>query len=217
MNEHVRPPLTDHTPHQPEPLGLPVHPRPRAATQAAEGLPRWRWTTDELIRMVEAGLLHPDERIELIGGEIVPMSPKGRRHEQAAEELAQYWIARDAAGVKISTERQFNLDEATYRVPDIIVRPSTIKTYDLTGVEALLVVEVAETSLAYDTGGKAKIYASFGVREYWVVNAVTLETRVHRDPTPEGYASIVAQPADTTLTPHLVPALAVRLADLDVA
>jgi len=214
MNEHVRPPLTDHTPHQPE--GLPAHPRPRAATQAAEGLPRWRWTTDELIRMVEAGLLHPDERIELIGGEIVPMSPKGRRHEVVRDGLVRFWSRGQPVDVWVSVEPQFNLSDTTYTEPDVLVLPWSIKTYDLTGPEALLVVEVAETSLAYDTGGKAKIYASFGVREYWVVNAVTLETRVHRDPTSEGYASIVAQPATTTLTPHLVPALAVRLAELDV-
>jgi hypothetical protein len=67
MNEHIR------------------DERQRPATQAAEGLPRWRWTAAELIRMVELGLLDARDPIELWGGEIVPISPTGRRHEVIAE------------------------------------------------------------------------------------------------------------------------------------
>jgi Uma2 family endonuclease len=59
-------------------------------TRAADGLPRWRWTTAELLRMVQLGVIDEDERIELIGGEIVPMSPAGRVHEVVADELARY-------------------------------------------------------------------------------------------------------------------------------
>lgn len=75
MNEHVR------------------HPTPRPTTQAAEGLPRWRWTTAELIRLTELGAFTPGDQFELIGGEIVPMSPEGRCHRLVADELAQMWGA----------------------------------------------------------------------------------------------------------------------------
>lgn len=189
----------------------------RPSTQAAEGLPRWRWTTDDVLRLVELGILDAHERIELLGGEIVPMSPTGRRHEVIAEELHQYWIALHVADVRISKEVQFNLDEATYTEPDLLVRPPTIKSYDLKGHEALLVVEVADTSLVKDSTFKARIYASFGVREYWVIDAKTLETRVHTGPTNQnGFACMTTVLPDRNLTPHLVPALALRLADLDL-
>ena len=75
MNEHLR----KHT------LGL--------TTRSAEGLPRRRWTTVELERMVAAGILDPDERFELIGGEVVPMSPKGRRHEIVRDFMTEYFSA----------------------------------------------------------------------------------------------------------------------------
>jgi Uma2 family endonuclease len=198
MNEHVK-------------LG-----RPRPTTQAADGLPRWRWTTAELLRLVEVGVLDADEKFELIGGEIVPMSPRGRRHEVIADELAQYWHPLAPPDVRIGVERQFNLDDATFTDPDLLVRPAHIKSYDLRGETALLVVEVADTSWKKDTGIKAGVYAAFGVREYWVINAETLVTLVHRAPAAGVYTSIVEVPAGETLTPELAQALSVRLAALDL-
>ena len=62
-------------------------PRHRPATRAADGLPRWRWTVAEIEKMAEDGYFRDDERFELVGGEIVPMSPKGRRHETIRIEL----------------------------------------------------------------------------------------------------------------------------------
>jgi Uma2 family endonuclease len=191
---------------------------PVRTTQAAEGLPRRGWTTAELLAMVQLGVLDPDEPMELLGGEIVPISPAGRRHEVITDELHQHWIELGVADLKISREAQFNLDEATYTEPDLIVRPAAIKTYDLKGSEALLVVEVADTSFTKDVGVKARIYASFGVREYWVIDTISLATTVHREPSANGvYRDIQAHAGDMVLTPMLATALAVKLGDLDLA
>ncbi len=198
MNEHIRP-------------------RNRLPTQAAEGVPRWRWTTAELLRLTELGVFSPEDRFELIGGEIVPMSPKARRHEVIADVLAQYWGPRITANIWVSVERQFNLDEATYTGPDLLVRPAAIKSYDLRGDTALLVVEIADLSLAYDQTTKAGVYARFGVREYWVIDAQSLSTRVHLQPGVSGYGMAHDRAATETVIPHLAPSLAVRLADLDLA
>lgn len=79
-------------------------------------------------------------------------------------------------------------------------------------------IEVASTSVERDLGAKARFYASFGVREYWVIDADQLVTTVHTGPSPNGsYASVETVDANTVLTPTLVPALTVRLADLDLA
>ena len=80
----------------------------------------------------------------------------------------------------------------------------------------MLVVEIADSSLGWDLGTKAKAYAMFGVREYWVINARTLETTVHRHPAPDGYGDIATVPASDVLTPSVVSALAVRIADLQI-
>lgn len=89
-------------------------------------------------------------------------------------------------------------------------------TPDLHGPDVLLVIEVAASSWTKDTSTKARTYAAFGVREYWVIDADTLITRVHRVPTANGYGIVVEVPATEVLTPLLVPALAVRLADLEL-
>jgi len=177
---------------------------------------RWRWSLDDLLRMVEAGILNENEKIELIDGEIVPMSPKGRRHALLADELARYWGPKVTPDIWVSVERQFNLDTYTYANPDLVVRPGAIKSYDLRGDTALLVVESADTSLGYDLGTKARVYAKFGVREYWVTNARVKSTRIHRAPVGDGYTEVREAAATETLPPLLAPQLAVRLADLDL-
>jgi Uma2 family endonuclease len=114
-------------------------------------------------------------------------------------------------GVIVASETQFNLSRDTFTNPDILVHPMAIKTPDVKGPDALLVVEVSDTSLSYDLKTKLPLYASHGVREYWVINAATGMTAVHRQPSGNAYAFAQEFPADARLAPSLVPALAVSL------
>ena len=189
----------------------------RRTTQAAEGVPRWRWTTAELLRLTELGAFTAEDRFELIGGEIVPMSPVSRGHEVLAEEIERYFRQRETADFHIVNDRQLNLSEDTYTEPDIFVRPAGVRCADARGDTILLIVEVAVTSLDFDLTAKASVYARHGVREYWVVDAATLSTTVHRQPGPDGYAENFMLGPDQIVTPQLVPALAIRLPDLNLA
>ena len=162
MNEHFRP---DRLP---------------GTTQAAEGLPRRRWSVAEIEAMVAKGIVSEDERFELIGGEVVPMCPKGRLHEILRGELAFHMTRRANDDLRVVAEAQLNLSDDVYVLPDILVHPAAIKTPDVRGPTALLVIEIADSSLQYDMQTKAPLYASYGVREYWVINAKTLLTTVYR-------------------------------------
>jgi Uma2 family endonuclease len=84
--------------------------------------------------------------------------------------------------VMVAAEPQFNLAEDTYTIPDLLIHPRALTTYDLRGPDALLLVEIADTSLAYDLKTKMPLYAAHGVPEYWVINAATLMTTVHQEP-----------------------------------
>lgn len=185
-------------------------------TQAAQGLQRRRFTVAEIEAMAASGIIAEDERIELIGGEVVPMSPKGRRHEIIRTELAFHMTRLAPTGVRVAAEAQFNLTDDTYLVPDILVYQATVKVPDVRGPTVLLVVEIADTSLEYDLDTKAGTYAAHGVREYWVVNAKTLATRVHRRPSVSGYGDKDEMAADTSMAPEAVPSLSVSLDDLDL-
>ena len=185
-------------------------------TNAAEGLPRRYFTFAELEEMTAAGILGEDERIELIGGEIVPMSPKGNHHEILKSALNIYWVPRLPADLLFITETTFRMSDDTYFEPDFVFYPKEGGWKGLGATTAKLVVEVADSSLGYDMGRKAALYANFGIAELWVIHAVTLQTRIHREPSPSGYRSIVDLPPTETLVPAAAPALAVRLADLDL-
>jgi Uma2 family endonuclease len=185
-------------------------------TNAAEGLPRRYFTFTELEQMTASGILGEDERIELIGGEIVPMSLRGDHHEILKTALNIYWARKLPNDLLYTPETTFKVSDDTYFEPDFVFYPKEAGWKGLGATTAKLVVEVADSSLGYDMGRKAALYASFGIAELWVIHAVTLQTRIHRAPTATGYRSIIDLPSTETLVPELVPAVAVRLADLDL-
>ena len=186
-------------------------------TSAAEGLPRRRFTVAEVEAMVAAGVMEEDERIELIGGELVPMSPKGSQHEVVKRALLDRWFRARPEEVHLVPETTFRLSEDTYLEPDVVIYPRTTGIRGLGASNVLLVVEIADSSLRYDIGRKAALYASFGIRELWVIDAVRLTTRVFREPAADGYRNTSDfGPADR-LTPLVAPqAFALRLDELEL-
>ena len=183
--------------HHPRDIRLPQ------TTQAAEGLPRRRWTVVEIEEMVDRGIIDELERFELIGGEIVPMSPKGARHEMVKIELNRHFQRAIADGLSIAPATTLRLDTDAYVEPDFCVFPrhlvANLRTLD--GSAVLLAVEVADSSLAYDLGRKIGVYAAYGVREVWVINANTLVTRIHTGLAGATYATVRNLGPRSTLTP----------------
>lgn len=199
MNEHVRleTKLRD--------------PTLKATTQAAEGLMRRRWTVAEIEAVVEAGILLEDERFELIGGEVVPMSPKGNRHEMLKSRLNRYWGKRCPDNFDFIPETTFRLSADTFVEPDFVFYRAVDDIPNLKPQTCLLAVEVADTSLGYDLGRKALLYANFGIRELWVIDVEKLETHIHRRPGLEGYEEKRVVAHDGVLEPSFAPELSVTL------
>ena len=186
------------------------------ATQAAEGLPRRRWTVAELEAMVAAGILDEDERIELIGGEVVPMSPKGNHHEILKHALMHYWARRLPDRLTFVPETTFRLTPDTYLEPDFVFYDKATGIRGLNQRTAHFVVEIADSSFAYDIERKAALYAGFGIPELWVIHAVRLETRIHRDPSPAGYRDIIDLASVQELVPAFATELSVKLCELEL-
>ncbi len=185
-------------------------------TTAADGLPRRAFTVKDVERMVEVGLIAEDERIELIGGEIVPMSPKGNHHEVFKAALLDRWYRLRPDDLMLVPETTFRLSKDTYLEPDVVVYRRADGLRRLDGGTALLCVEIADTSLGYDLHRKPAIYASFGVAELWVIDAVRRVTHVHRRPEAGTYGAVTLHAGTETLVPLLAPALTLRLEDLDL-
>ena len=177
-----------------------------AVTRAAEGLERRAFTVAAFERMAELGILEPDERLELIGGEIVPMASKGSRHEGIKASLTYRWGRTCPDGYMFVPETGLRLDEHTYLEPDFIVFARSKRLAQVKGPDILLVVEVADSSLDYDLRRKPMVYAGFGVRELWVIDAARRIVHRHRDPDASGYATLDEAPAAERLVPAFAPA-----------
>lgn len=185
---------------------------------AADGLERRAFTVAEVERMVECGILAEDERVELIDGELIPMSPKGYRHELVKRAINMRWARACPAGIHFVPETTLRLSPDTYLEPDFLVYPAGIGLVGIGGERCLLAVEIGASSLGYDLGRKAFVYAGFGLPELWVIDANALVLHVHRDPGPDGYRSVTAHPADATVAPSAAPAaFALCLAELDLS
>ncbi len=185
-------------------------------TQAADGMPRRCFSVAEIEEMVRVGILDEDERFELIGGEVVPMSPKGARHEWIKIELNRFFQRAAPDNLAVAPETTLRLDSHTFLEPDFCVFRRGLDLAALDGAAVLLAVEVADSSLNYDKGRKIGVYAAYGVREVWVIDAKRATTWIHRKLGAQGYAEVVEHPTETRVTPMLAPELAVRLTDLGV-
>ena len=191
-----------------------VFPPMPATTQAAEGMPRRPWTVAEIEAMVAAGIIDEDERFELIGGEVVPMLPKGGRHEMVKLELNRHFQRTVPDDLHIAQETTLRLDPKSFLEPDFCVFPRSVFPGDLRGYHVLLAIEVGDTSLAYDRGRKIGVYAAFGIPEVWVIDANALITRIHRHLGAEGYRTVFEAGPDEEIAATRAPAVAMCLARL---
>ncbi len=188
-----------------------------ATTRAADGWPRKAWTHHDLDRMTEAGLFGPDEHVELIDGEIVPMPAKGVRHERLRLVLND-WLYRHTGQDKVVLpEIGWRPEPRVYLEPDFLIVARGVVPPEFPGSNVLLAIEIADTSFEFDTTIKRVRYAALGVREYWVVHAWELKTHVHRALTEQGYSEVEEHAAAVPLVPTLIPEIVVRLADLRIS
>lgn len=182
----------------------------------AEGLRRRRFSVADVVRMVELGLIREDERLEILDGELVEMSPKGYRHEGLKGALNRLWGKHCPDGFDFLPETGLYLSDLTYLEPDFVAFPAGVRLRDLKGPDVLLAIEVADSSLAYDLKRKPGIYASFGVQELWVIDVESRVTHVHGRPGERGYADIQRVPASVRIEPlHAPAALGFALDDLN--
>ncbi len=185
---------------------------PRVAPTVQAGTRRL-FTADEFEAMVASGVINEAERLELIGWEIVAMPAKSIRHEILRNKLHLHWARTGPQDLVPWTEAPVRLAKTDQPEPDVVVYPASISYADLKGPDVHLMVEVSASSVSYDLKIKAPLYASYGVREYWVIEADSLITHVHTGPTESGYSSVTQFRHDELIAPTAASGLAVRLMD----
>ncbi|HEX6042411.1 Uma2 family endonuclease [Longimicrobium sp.] len=155
------------------------------------GTPR-RWTYEDWERMVAGGILDEDERIELVDGELVRMTPIGDRHMYTVDLIGEYlWSQMRGHGiVRVQSPLKFHTGEGP--VPDLVLLRMSEDRYRNRKAgpwDALLVVEVADSSMARDLG-KAELYARAAIPEYWIVDVNRPGVMVHLAPVGGEYSDV---------------------------
>jgi Uma2 family endonuclease len=141
-----------------------------------------RWSRAEYDRMIDAGVFAPAERVELIDGEILAMTPQNAPHAMAVS-LAQRALGAGCGdGYVVRCQMPLALGRKSEPEPDIAIVPGSPLDYPKHPTTALLVVEAADTTPAFDRETKGPLYASAGIAEYWIVNLKDGVIEQYRDP-----------------------------------
>jgi len=166
----------------------------------------------EYDRLVQLGYFE-DEKIELLNGMLVAMSPTGAGHAYAVTKLFTLFVRGlgDRAGVR--SQVPLGASEDSEPEPDLAVVPNQDYSHDHP-TQALLIVEVAESSLRKDRGVKAALYARAQVPEYWILNLTDRTVEVHRAPRGERYTSVVTHAAGDVIHPESFPDLKISIAEV---
>lgn len=175
-------------------------------------------TASEFTQMCEAGVFREDDRLELIEGEIIEMSPIGKRHAAAVRRLNNLVtrsLGEDEA--LVDAQNPVVLGDVSEPQPDLaLLRPRSDFYAEHPGPgDILLLVEVADTSLAYDREVKVPTYARHGVPEVWIADLEGSVVEIYRRPTADGYARVERlDDLAAVVSPRLLPQLRLRVRDL---
>ena len=197
-----------------------THPDEPVAGSVAVTLPDGRrrlFTVEEYYKMAEMGVLRPDERTELLEGEIVAMSPQGSRHAAGGSRTGD--IFRTLLGARVIVREQYpiHLDDESEPEPDVVIAMPDENYYEdhhPTPDEILLVLEVSDSSLELDRVYKQRLYAQAEIRQYCVLNLQTQELEDYRQPSPDGYRSKQTYARTESLSLVAFPSLQILVADL---
>jgi Uma2 family endonuclease len=182
-------------------------------THAADGFDRMAFTVSDIERMTEAGVLGPDDRFELIEGEIVCGQPKLFAHERIRLALNRAFSRSLPDHLQLGAVTSAFLSDITVVDPDLSIFPM-MNTQEVRGPDLLLAIEVADSSLAKDLNLKAGVYAKYGVRELWVIDANARVTHLFRTPVDGVWTQRETLGPDHALTHAAAPEFSLRLSDL---
>lgn len=173
-------------------------------------LVRRSFTVEQYYRMAEAGILSADDRVELIEGEIVEMTPIGSRHAACVDRLTRLFVRRAGERAVVRVQNPVRLSQRSEPQPDLALLRPRADFYAQAHPgppDTLLVVEVAETSASYDRDVKVPLYARAGVPEVWLVDLEGRGIDIFRQPGPQGYQDVRRVGREQRLAPQAFPDL----------
>ena len=188
----------------------------------ATPIPTKRWARLEYERLVDRAVFQPGDRIELVGGQLVVREPQGSPHAVAVGLAEDALRAAFGSGWVVRVQMPAALDDESEPEPDVAVCAGGPRDYlDGHPSQPVLLVEVADASLAFDREHKGSLYARAQVPDYWIVNLVDHVLEVHRDPAPSvdapyrwRFSALLRLGAADTVSPLAAPRAHISVAEL---
>ncbi len=180
-------------------------------------LRRRRFTVDDYYRMAEAGVLREDDRVELIEGEIVEMSPIGIRHAGCVNRLTRIFFEAVGDRASIAVQNPVRVSDISEPQPDLIIATRRDDDYSSAHPrpeDVLLLIEAGDASLPVDRNVKAPLYAVAGIIEYWIVDFQHGMLEVFRDPAASGYQVVQRLSRGETVRPIAFPDVTIAVEDI---
>ena len=172
-------------------------------------------TVAEYHRMGEVGILTEDDRVELIEGQLIAMSPIGSHHAGTTNTLTRVLVQMVGDRGVVAVGNPVRLDDLSEPQPDFAVlkpREDDYRRATPRADEVLLIIEVADSSLAYDRNVKRSLYARHGIPEFWIVNLTAGEVEVCHGPDGEQYKSVTRVGSEGVLEPQLLDGVTIPVA-----
>jgi len=178
-------------------------------------VPRHRLTVNDFHRLGDAGILGVDDRVELLEGQLVDMSPIGPRHAFTVDLLTRLLLGAADEKAWVRPQNPMALDRMSECQPDVVVlRPpwSGYQNAHPRPEDVLLLIEVADSSLETDSGAKRALYARAGICEFWIVDLTTNSVIVHRDSSGDRYTTVTRIEGSGALDIRALPGIAIPVA-----
>ncbi len=176
-----------------------------------------KFTVDEYHTMIQSGILHEDDRVELLEGEIVEMSPIGKSHAACVDNLAELFIVSLSGTARIRIQNPLVLDAFSEPQPDIMIlkyRKDAYRNALPRPDDVFLLVEVGETSADRDRQLKLPLYARAGIREVWLIDLVNEVVERYLEPKGDTYQRVEKYASDQELSPQAFPDLRLAVKDI---
>jgi Uma2 family endonuclease len=173
-----------------------------------------RITVDEYFRMFEEKIISPDARVELIEGVIIDMAPIGPPHNLAVMMLNRLLVNAFGDLALVLPQGSVRLSDFTMPEPDFAILKPHAQLYGSRHAgpsDIFLLIEVSDSSLQYDVGLKAALYARHGIPEYWIIDLKNSRLRLCRSPLDGGYTAVTTVENPTLVSPVMLPAVQIDL------
>ena len=177
---------------------------------------RHRWTVAELHRFIQCGAFTPEDRLELIEGDLIDMAPIGPEHAGCVDQLNRQFNQQTPSDCWVRIQNPVTLSDASEPQPNIVIARALTEPYTKrhpSAEDVLLLVEVADTTGGYDRGVKLPFYAASGIKEFWLIDLQRREIEVYRDPKGNRYGSVTTY-CEGEIKPYLVPGVVVSVTAL---